>query len=316
MIYDLKRRPDAIRPLWNEIQGFFQQHYDSSCTFVISNEGFIYGLGLVDEHQHALDLRRRYSQDSKGLIRAKTDNLLNFHFGPVLLSEGLKESVRNKIVASAESLQGSVSAVSLYLEYLFKTLSLSSVKAIEQTISGAPATEKLLYQKHVILLRSKDSVVLNWVKTALSWILAAARPLRVEELSVAAAVSSNGLQYSEVRKTMSMDVERDLRTHLEGLVTVENRHVFVVSPLARSVIREEMVQLCLDTDCSLTRLCLKYLTVVLTDERPEAWQMCLAYVASKHYRQVDQDPVLDFLDYACRFWPTHFLRVENPNEIL
>lgn len=49
----------------------------------------------------------------------------------------------------------------------------------------------------------------------------------------------------------------------------------------------------------------------------DRWAECLSYVSWKHQNNRNYyEPILEFLDYACRFWPTHFLRIKNPDSSL
>jgi hypothetical protein len=64
-------------------------------------------------------------------------------------------------------------------------------------------------------------------------------------------------------------------------------------------------------DSSLTEICLYYITLILEQTSGKDWEKCLSQVSWKHYRVAVQAPTLDFLDHACRFWPTPFLLVRR-----
>lgn len=120
-----------------------------------------------------------------------------------------------------------------------------------------------------------------------------------------------------------MDMERDLERVLGGLVSLESRCIRIVDSLAERTLKgcssgsdRDKVLLGLDADDGLVNLCLHYLILVLSDGRPGAWEKCLSAVSYKHQVPELRDSALDFLQYACRFWPTHFLRLEDPDENL
>lgn len=94
----------------------------------------------------------------------------------------------------------------------------------------------------------------------------------------------------------------------------------MVNSLAKKALSEvyikEDLNLRLDTDYSLTLLCLHYFAVILSDRQPKSWENCLSNVSYRHQTREPQDRTLNFLHYACQFWPTHFLRIEEPDHDL
>ncbi|KAK3291436.1 ankyrin repeat-containing domain protein [Chaetomium fimeti] len=117
---------------------------------------------------------------------------------------------------------------------------------------------------------------------------------------------------------MSVDMERDLQNFLSGVLSIENRRVRFISPVVKELLLEDgRTGLSkLDTDYRLTLHCLHYLGVVLADDSPRERERCLSYVSYQQQTRDPPDPVLEFLHYACLFWPTHFLHVEAPDKEL
>ena len=72
----------------------------------------------------------------------------------------------------------------------------------------------------------------------------------------------------------------------------------------------------IQNDSGLTELCLNYIRLVLEDTKPETWQKCLSQISWKYKSPAPEDPAFEFLHYACRFWPTHFLLIKEPEDSL
>jgi len=251
-------------------------------------------------------------------IRAKTNSLLDHAYGSVIFGKGLSDNVKKKIISTAKSFQGSFTAINTYLVLLFQTFALNTLEAIENDIEASPQTEERLYELEMVALRTKPPRVLFWASSAVSWMLWSVRPLRIEELAAAAAVNLDDSSMAHVQPMVSMDMERDLRSHLGPVVAIENRYARIASASARGILsRDDMRKLLdLENDSSLTMLCLHYVTLILKDKKPETWEKCLSQVSWKHQTPAPRDPALELLDYACRFWPTHFLLVKKPDRSL
>ena len=117
---------------------------------------------------------------------------------------------------------------------------------------------------------------------------------------------------------LSISMDRDLRNHLGYFVAIENRYARITSALARKILSgdDTVKVLSLQNDSGLTRLCLHYISSILRNEKPGTWENCLFQVSWRHQTPVPGDPSLEFLNYACRFWPTHFLLVREPDSSL
>lgn len=316
VIYDFESWPSEIQSWWPEIQDLLSASGGSTCTFLTSSYRPI--SGLTPAKVRRFDLTKKYGRFVDTLIRSKIDHVLDHGYGSTSLKRGLDENIKTRIISSAKSFDGSFTAINTYLARLFQT-SLSSVDAIEQNISRAPATEVQLYLEQIKILYAKPPTVFFWATAVLSWMLLTVRSFRIEELATAAALHMGHSSISGIEAAISMDMERDLRCHLGGLVVIENQYVRIISPLARKVLSELdsefKKRLNLEPIEGLTLLCLHYLTVVCNSE-DEVWENCLSQVSYRHRRQSHSDRALGFLDYASRFWPAHFLRVEDPSASL
>ena len=319
VIYDYDTWPSHIQAWWTEIKSLLPESCGSSCTFLTSSHKRLDDFAATKVRQ--LNLAKKFKRYRSALIRAKTSHLIAQGYGSPSLKEVLREDVKDSIISTAKSFQGSFAATTSYLTHMFGTFILSSVDTIERQIAICPQTENDLYIDEIAELGSKPTSVFFWATAVLSWMLLVARPLRIEELAAASAIISTQLSISDIQKKVSMDMERDLRTHLGGLVVIENRYARVISTLARDILCQQnpkiwKIQQRLETNSGLTELCLHYLKIVLGDESDVVWQKCLSQVSYRHQGPLLQDPALEFLDYACQFWPAHFLQVSNPDEDL
>ncbi|KAJ0306120.1 hypothetical protein Brms1b_010533 [Colletotrichum noveboracense] len=221
---------------------------------------------------------------------------------------------------SASKFDGSFSAVSAYLEYLLQKTSISSIQHIEDSMVNGPRDQRQLYEKYIERLSAREPSTVFWAKSTLSWILSAARTFRIEELAIAVSINLSQSTMSDIQRTVSMDMERDIRGHLSGLVSIQARHVRIASPLVAKILLsgEPSGDLQPEGQGMLAQLCLHYLKVVLGNSAPETWDKCLALASRRHrWSHVEAgDSILEFLDYTCRFWPTHFLATKNQDDAL
>ncbi|KAJ3547132.1 hypothetical protein NM208_g1667 [Fusarium decemcellulare] len=317
IVYDFERWPSEVRSWWARFEDMLPQSTGSTCTLVTSSAKSV--PELKSSKSVLLDLTKEQAQYKTILIHNKIRELLDYGYGPVALREGLDSGIQNQIVSSAMAYNGSLSSVNTYLVRLFQTFTISSADAMLQSISAAPKTERELHEHQVKLVVHQSASIRQWAMRVISWTLLALRPLRVEELAVAAALDTDQSSLAETQSKLSMYMERDIRNHLDDLVLVENRHARINGPLAqkiRSGDNEMTSQLRLETNYTMTLRCLHYLVLVLGNERPGTWEDCLAQMTYKHRRKNPMNPVLELLHYACRFWPSHFLQVPNPDSLL
>lgn len=316
VIYDFEGWPHEIRSWWSRLGSLGKTFCGSTLTFLASSRRLIHYLTPLPRHE--LNLEKEYDRYKKDIIRVKTNNLLDQVYGSVTLGKGLSYSVRKKIISAAERFQGSFTAINTYLVLLFQSFTLHTLDTIVSKIEASPQTEERLYELEIMALRTKPPRTLSWASSAVSWILWSMRPLQIEELRAIVAVNLSDSSVAKFRPRISIDMERDLRSHLGFVVAVENRYARIVSGVAREVLSRDNTRKLLDLQdhSGLASLCLHYITLILMDNKQETWKKCLSHVSWKHQTPDPRDPAMEFLDYACRFWPTHFLLVEEPDEIL
>ncbi|KAJ0328226.1 hypothetical protein COL922a_013298 [Colletotrichum nupharicola] len=230
-----------------------------TCTFLIKsrtpNESF------NSTKRCEISLSENHQRCGRLLITAKTKQLLDFDYGSTFISERLAELVESKVIQSASKFDGSFSAVSAYLEYLLQKTGISSIQHIEESMVNGPRDQRQLYEKYIERLGAREPSTVFWAKSTLSWILSAARTFRIEELAIAVSINLSQSTMSDIQRTVSMDMERDIRGHLSGLVSIQARHVRIASPLVAKILLsgEPSVDLQPEGQGMLAQLCLHYL---------------------------------------------------------
>ncbi|KAI1129291.1 hypothetical protein F5Y10DRAFT_238617, partial [Nemania abortiva] len=185
---------------------------------------------------------------------------------------------------------------------------------IQEVIDHSPCTELELYRGYVRLLSGKPTRIVSWAAIVVSWVMQATRPIHIEELAVAIALTPDVSSMTEIHQAMPLSLEKDIKDHLSGLLVIENRLVRVTSLLVRgALVEDRVIGDRLETDSSITLRCLHYLEVVLGSMQNEMWRNCVTYTPSEYNGRNSPEPVLEFLNYACRFWPVHFLQVGQPD---
>ncbi|KAK7402650.1 hypothetical protein QQX98_011596 [Neonectria punicea] len=311
VVYDFESWPSEIQSWWSRMHHFLPKSGGSTCTFLTSSLEPLSELTNAKVHQ--IDVASGYEKYRNALIKTMTTELFDHGSGPMVLGGSLSNNIRERIASSAKSYEGSISSLNEHLLRLFQTFSTSSFPTIEQSISRAPVSEHQLYLDCIELIKNKPPAVLRWSRLVISWMLLSVRSMRVEELAVVAAISMPLSTVAEMQATIPLDMERDIRNQLGGLVAIEGRHARIISPVAREMLSDERVQseLSLETDNGITRHCLQYLSLILGDngknsDGPAIWENCLSQVSYKHQKRSPRNLALELLDYACRFWPTHF----------
>ena len=309
VIYNFEDWPSEVRSWWSKTLGSLVMSCGSSLAFLTTSHHLIKNLTSVPPHE--IDLMKQHGRQKKNFIRTKTNNQLD-HSG-----KGLSDNVKKKIMSAAGNFQGSFTATNSYLTLLFQSFTLNNLDATESDIDQSPQTEGRFYELAIDELQAKPPRVRLWASLVVSWILGSVRPLRIEELGAIVAVCLDDSSVTGFRPKVSTDMERDLRSHLGLLVEIENRYARMTSPLVRGNMFGDGTRKLpgLKNSSDLTRLCLHYITLILKDEKPETWKKCLSQVSWKHQVPNPRDPALEFLYYACRFWPTHFL-VKKPDSSL
>ncbi|SPN98681.1 uncharacterized protein DNG_01725 [Cephalotrichum gorgonifer] len=313
VIYDWETWPAVVRSWWCDLPGLFSKSSGSAATFLISSQERIHALS--PEKTRPLNMAEKYPRYKHSLIRTRTRQFLGPPSSATPVSDDHNQEVRKKIIETARGFEGSFTATNQYMTSLFDSFTLSTPNALRWSIQRAPATEEALYESYLKLIQSRQSWAISWATIAVSWVLRAVRPLRIEELNVAAAVSRICLNPADIKKAMSITPERDLRAHLSGLVTIEDGTIRIVSPLAKTVLcKTDLSPFVMETDYTITLLCLHYLGVILSSDSPDIQESLASYVSFQHRRYGPPQPVLELLSYACQFWHVHFLRVDDPDE--
>ena len=316
VIHDFEDWPSEIRSWWSETLGPLLKSFGSSFTFLISSYRPVND--LTPEPPHELNLKMGNERYREDFIRVKTKTLLDSAFGSVIDPQGFSKNSKKKIMSTATSFQGSYTAINTYLVLLFQTFTLNTLDAIMKEIELSPETEERLYEREITALQMKSPRVFSWASSAVSWMLSSIRQLRIEELCAAVAVTLDTSSFANLRSGLSMNMEQDLQNHLGHFVTIENRYATITSASTKEFLSRDETRhsLGIQNDSGLTRLCLDYVTLVLENTEPETWQKCLSRMSWKYKTPALQDPAFEFLHYACRFWPTHFLLIKEPESSL
>ncbi|KAL7782787.1 ankyrin repeat-containing domain protein [Trichoderma ceciliae] len=322
--YDNKRWPKEIRSWWSGELLPFLQSKGTKFTVVTSSRNRIDNLAI--KKLYVINLEGKHEQHRKDLVQAKLNSLLDQGYGSTRFGYGPAADIKGMIAPKAEVFTGSFKAIGANLTLLCQRFSLTTAAAIKGRIEAGPTTEQELYEREISALQSNHKDISFWIGSAVSWMMWSARPLRLEELAAATAVNLKDKEMRNIEEKVSMDMIQDLKRHLGLIVAVENGQGRIATEAVRAILATTpKKQLCLQHDDELTKLCLHYLRLVLTEtthkkdhltDGDERWKKCLSHVSWKHQKCIYGEPALEFLDYACRFWPTHFLRIKNPNNSL
>ncbi|KAI1119745.1 ankyrin repeat-containing domain protein [Nemania abortiva] len=309
VICDIESWPSLVRSWWPKIPSWLPE--SSNCTFVTS--GHAVDKSLTPGKMLHFDLNNQSDEYRKAFIKARIRTHLNNAHRLGVRKEALNEVVQRDIVAAAESFKGSLASLSGFLSGIFQSFTLSAPKAISNAISSYcdfKENEEQFYVEELASLGSRYPTTMLWIVPALYWVLLAERPLHVRELAAATAINLNCSKKIEIHENISIDMQYDLQNHLSCFLAIESQHVRLINPIIQKLSLERNKST-FYTHSDLALRCLHYLGIVLADDSPSEWEKCLLYISNKQQTRNPPDPVLEFLHYACLFWPSHFLRAET-----
>lgn len=230
-------------------------------------------------------------------------------------------------LASCELFRSAVSIITPYLTLLFQRFTLSSVNAIEGEIANFEPTHLGLYTENIRSLSTKPALIRSWATSVLSWVLRAIRPLRIEELSVASAINTSHFNIYDLQIALSMSFEEDVKGHLSGFIALDQKYARILSHETKKLLLSENIDdngsseehpkyiPHIETDEDLVRLSLHYIRMIIKSDLRDSTESCMSGHSRTHDHE-DTDPILGFMDYSCRFWHVHFLRITNPSSTL
>lgn len=311
IVHDYESWPDNIRHWWLGTPFPLMKYYGLAITFVISSHLPIKGF---DSESYKIDLTKEHTRYRKIFIKAKVNSMLNHtHNTTILRRRGLSNSIKHIIISTAICFEGSFTATIAYLEHLSRTFTLNTPEAILDNLEASPRSGDSLCKHEIRDFQKIDSRVSSWASSALSWILMSVRTLRVEELAASVAFKSTSSSMAEVRAMVSIDIEQDICNHLGCIVVIENGYVRTARATGKEILANSEL-LKLENHYTLTKLCLGYIKLAIDGCSNEKWEKCLSSVPWKDREVTITDPELAFLDYACRFWPRHYLLVTDEVE--
>ena len=182
----------------------------------------------------------------------------------------LEKNVHDQI----KCLSGDYLTVVLYLEQVSRLRVISTPAAIKQRLSDLPREKEKVYRDHVNRLAKTDHKLLEWSGHALSWIAHAFRPLTIQELSVAVAISQDGQKLSKdsVRDNIPMKMWEDLDRHLGLFVQRHDQKVLLFHQTTKEFLlscgslggQGKENELNLLSHAKLAGLCLDYMSAVFS----------------------------------------------------
>ncbi|OAL20471.1 hypothetical protein AYO20_11491 [Fonsecaea nubica] len=200
---------------------------------------------------------------------------------------------------------GDMFTISLTTALLHARQPQSTYEEMETELGALPCTTFGLYHHFLDRIPSERRL---WSKKVLSWIIHAARPLKLRELAIALALQDDVSSISDLQNRVPLDVALDLRLVFGNLVNIENDDVLFVHRGFRDFLLQDRPGpqastwfFYFDDHAVFAESCLHYLTLVAGQRRQ---------VNSQSDRD-DGDSLpkgveYDFLTYAVRYWPKHY----------
>ncbi|KAJ6028114.1 hypothetical protein N7540_003690 [Penicillium herquei] len=209
--------------------------------------------------------------------------------------------IRRKIKDKLKSLHGEHLTRELYLKHTVRVTDIPTPASIEQSLGKYPMERDLIYHESLCCVENSGSEISRWSSQVLSWVLNACRPLNVQELAIAIAISQTKGDFSKetITKNIPIRMWETCDRYLGLFLQKESHTVHLVHETAKSSILTfaadpSRKKFSLMDNSDLSILCLKYLLIFL----PTVDEMDLG-------TEGDGDGSL--LSYAARYWPAHYL---------
>ena len=218
----------------------------------------------------------------------------------------LKENERDILLRQLMSVSNRTYLwVHLTLDIIEKAVGVDGDKIVAIT-SQLPKTVNEAYDR--ILSKSRDS---EMALKMLHIIVAAARPLTLEEMGLALALQKGHRSYDDLQLKSEDRLRDDVRDICGLFVTVINSRIYLLHQTAREFLVYDEVSCSQDADedlkwkhvlrlqeshCILTKICVWHLLLAEFEIRPLDEKGSPTQYAGDHI----------FLDYSAKNWPTHF----------
>ncbi|KAH0559971.1 hypothetical protein GP486_003511 [Trichoglossum hirsutum] len=202
--------------------------------------------------------------------------------------------------------------VSLQTDLLFRDI-IFDTKAIEVMIEGLPSSLEKTYERMFQAIHRRDRAV---ARKIFSWVIYGARPLRVDELTIALSIDANYTSHTSVDYQVLLDPEKGIRQICGGLVTIaENGSVLLVHQSVKEYLlfstTAPMWTRNLETWAkeSIARTCIYYLMFDSVGGHPD-----LTFYRSRQTQSHHGDTLL--LEYATKYWGVHYRQAEDQSSYL
>ncbi|UKZ61196.1 uncharacterized protein TrAtP1_002466 [Trichoderma atroviride] len=274
----------------------------SAAQYTVLTTGRGESSGLSHEPDEIVDLAVGAEDSRKKFLKAKLKVLIRKN--PSLTA------CKKDILQAASLFEGSYSHTERCLKQLSRNFTLSSPDAIAVTLETCAKAEDDISLEQIECLLQGDSHVLNWSINVVSWVMHSARPLRIQELAVAAALGVGDKSLADLDRRISRSMEHDIDRYLDVLIRADSQVAHIYSAATKIFLAEKLQKhsptkgFKLITHAQLAIMCIVYISHAIS----ENWDMCKARLDWQSNKFQSDQSELEFLSYAVRYWPSHYHR--------
>ncbi|KAJ8129332.1 hypothetical protein O1611_g4300 [Lasiodiplodia mahajangana] len=245
------------------------------------------GRRLISGPSLSIDLAEEATQ------RQVTHKLMKRVIGNRLQSDFIETAINSELQTISDNCLTSY----LFVKQVSRLATVITPSILSKVLPELPHSREGIYRAELEMLAGKNQDVLQWSWSSLSWLVQAARPLTISELSVAVALHqmSTEISIDEIKDHISVRMWEDLDSHLGMFLCREKSQLVLVHGTAKDYIQLYSGAVSngshrISSHAEIATLCLHYLESAIATYDESTAEKCIEY---------------SFLQYCVEYWPRH-----------
>ncbi|KAK4182079.1 hypothetical protein QBC35DRAFT_550328 [Podospora australis] len=229
--WDSNAWDEAVRAWWAKIPDMCPKGSGSSVTLLVSYKQDNDVPACLGQNDYSISLTPDFSKRKAEFIRNEINNQLKEQIGQK--NKSFQEKGRGRIAIETATFADSFLECALYARYILRGPHLRTEISIVEMIWFSARKPAVFYQESVDRILGYRPAMRLWAVSVLSLTMSSFRPLTTWELATTGAmgiVGGYGAEDDPVVEAITVDIQRDINTHLFGLLYTDGEYALIVSP--------------------------------------------------------------------------------------